>query len=123
MNMFSKYLYDHQKKENQEATHTRIGDKKSNIYGGAYCIEPHNLERFLELYYKEVFIDKKQEFLTEKQIKNGPILVDFDFRYDLSITKRQHDEETIITIIDLYSQKLKNEGETESKKPFDVLPH
>ena len=107
MNMFSKYLYEHQKKENQEATHTRIGDKKSNIYGGAYCIEPHNLERFLELYYKEVFIDKKQEFLTEKQIKNGPILVDFDFRYGSEQMKREHDKNMIDDIIALYLDKLK----------------
>ena len=101
----SKYLLTKQKK-GDDITHTRIGNKK-DIYGGSYQIKNSDLEEFYKQYYNFVFVDKNKEYLTEKQVKNGPILVDFDFRYDESITKRQHDESMIHDMIDLYLQKIK----------------
>ena len=99
------YIYN--KENNTEFSHTRIGDKKK-IYGGAYSIPDDKLVDFYKLYYEHVFVKKNMEYLTEKQNKDsGPILVDFDFRYDNNITKRQHNEGHIIDIIDLYNTKLK----------------
>jgi len=101
-------LYTYKKESEQEITHTRIGDKKK-IYGGAYSIPDDKMNEFYKLYYDKVFQKKNQfEYLTEKQNQtDGPILVDFDFRYNLSVKKRQHNSGHIIDIIDLYLNKLK----------------
>ena len=40
-------------------THTRIGDKDLNIYGGAYIIPKEELPVFYKLYYPHVFTKKK----------------------------------------------------------------
>ena len=78
------FLVKHSAKGNTGApiTHTRIGDKDSAIYGGAYVIPKEDLSLFHTLYYDHVFVKKNKEYLTEKQIENGPIVVDFDFRYN-----------------------------------------
>ena len=118
-NELQQFLKLHKAKSGENITHTRIGDKKK-IYGGSYNIQNEDLQKFLNIYQRFVFEKNEMEYLTEKQIENGPILVDFDFRYDLSITKRQHDEETIISIIDLYSQKLKNILNIVEDKEFSI---
>ncbi|MAO82827.1 MAG: hypothetical protein CMH50_02950 [Myxococcales bacterium] len=59
---------------------------------------------FNTLYYKNVFKQRKAEYLTEKQLQDGtgPIAVDFDFRYPSEIKKRQHNLDHIQDIIQLY---------------------
>jgi hypothetical protein len=55
-----------------------------------------------------VFEDGKYEFLTEKQhIDAGPVLVDFDFRYNTTIEEKQHTEEMITDMVDIYFQEIK----------------
>ena len=78
------FLIKHKRKGEQEYTHTRIGDTDLGIYPGSYCIPDEELTVFWELYYKDVFINKKPEFLTERQdrINGGPLLVDIDMRFD-----------------------------------------
>jgi P4 family phage/plasmid primase-like protien len=89
-------------------SHTRIADKELNIYGGAYCIPPDILETFHRLYCDEVFTKKRPEYLTEKQLEhNGPILVDFDFRYEYHVDTRQHTIENIQDMVILYLEELK----------------
>jgi hypothetical protein len=95
--------------ENLEVTHTRIGNKDQNIYGGKFHIPPSDLPLFFRLYYEDIFIKKKKEYLTEKQQNdNGPILIDFDFRYSYDITQRQHTSEHISDMIQLYLDELKD---------------
>ncbi len=94
--------------EKLEITHTRIADKDLNIFGGAYHIPNDELEVFRKLYYNHVFVNKNKEYLTEKQLDvNGPILVDFDFRYGVDITERVHTQEHIQDMIYLYLDVLK----------------
>ena len=86
-------------------THTRIGGE--NIYGGAYSIPEDKMDEFYRLYHDQVFVRKKKEYLTEKQnTNNGAIMIDFDFRYK-GRTKRQHSDEHILDIIELYITTLK----------------
>ena len=60
-------------------THTRIPDKKMNIYGGSYIIPKEELGVFMGLYHTSVFTNKHPEYLTEKQLAgNGGILIDVD---------------------------------------------
>ena len=86
-------------------THTKIGSKDLGIYGNIYNIK--NLTQFYELYYNYVFITGNKEYLTEKQlIEDGPLLIDIDMRYDISITERKHTNEHIIDLINIIAYKL-----------------
>ena len=65
---FDIFLHSHKYvKGTNELTHTRIGDVDQNIYGGSYSISSGDIEEFNELYYNHVFINKKKEYLPEKQ--------------------------------------------------------
>jgi P4 family phage/plasmid primase-like protien len=115
-----KYKYNKEDENAGEITHTRIGDKKK-IYGGSYSIPRDQLERFYELYHQEVFEKGTIEYLTEKQNpEEGPILVDFDFRYENTVKKRKHTENHIIDIIDLYLHKLQELMTFDDTKTFPV---
>jgi len=94
--------------ENPPPTHTRIASPELNIYGGCYYIQQEELPIFRKLYYDNVFVKKRKEYLTEKQLdETGPIVVDMDFRYDFSLTERQHTAEHIRDVVELYLEKLK----------------
>ncbi len=85
-------------------SHTRIPDRSLSI-GGAFMIPKNELPEFYDRYYRHVFVDKKQEFLTEKQQQsNGPGLVDFDFRYPPDTESRIHTKENIMDVVSAYMQ-------------------
>lgn len=111
-NDLNEFLAKHSLKKDGDTsliTHTRIGDKSSNIYGGSYVIPKEELSVFYKLYNTKVFEKKQMEYLTEKQQKEkGPILIDLDFRYAHSVTTRQHTKENIQDLLCLgYLEKLK----------------
>jgi len=102
-------------------THTRIGDKNLNVYGASFVILPEVLPTFYQLYYTEIFVKKKMEYLTEKQIERGAILIDLDFRYSHEVTKRQHTKSQIQDLLNLiYLETLKEFFIFEVNKPFNV---
>ena len=117
------FLVKHSAKTNLGSpfTHTRIGDKELNIYGGSYVIPKEDLPVFYELYYDHVFIKNNREYLTEKQIENGPMAVDFDFRYSHDVETRQHSNEHIQDMILLYLEEIKEYFVFEENKPFDIF--
>lgn len=96
------------KGDNKIITHTRIGNKKLNIFPGSYSIEENELDIFYKLYHRHVFINKNEEYLTEIQNKDGnnQILIDYDFRFDKSINKRVHCEDHIDDLTSLYMEKI-----------------
>ena len=102
-------------------THTRIGNKDLGIYGGAYTIPKEELPVFYDLYYQDVILKKKAEYLTEKQIEDGPLLVDLDFRYDYEVETRQHTKEHVVDLISLYLDELKTHFVMKPEVPFDVF--
>ena len=91
----NEFLTQHKPSEGALITHTRIGDKTLNIYGGAYNIPKEELPLFYRLYYENVFVKERKEYLTEKQPVIGPIAIDLDFHYEYSVINRQHTSETI----------------------------
>jgi P4 family phage/plasmid primase-like protien len=106
----------------KEITHTRIGSPDLNIYGGSFNISADELPLFYKLYYEHIFVKGRKEYLTEKQLNGvGPLLVDFDFRYDVSVTKRQHTQEHIQDMIQLYLEELKEFFNFEENKPFPIF--
>ena len=96
-------------KENTSYTHTRIPDKALNIYPGSYTIPNEELSTFYSLYYTKIFEKKQNEYLTERQLDTGgPMAVDFDFRYNHSVTKRQHNREHIDDMVCEYLTYIKD---------------
>ena len=89
-----------------KGTHTRIPDKKLNVLGGSYIIDDEDINDYYKLYYEHVFIKKQKEYITEKQLDEGAIALDFDFRYDYSVEERQHTPEHILDILLLYLEEL-----------------
>ena len=119
------FLANHRTKIRHEITHTRMPDKDLGIYGGAYCIPKEKINEFYKLYTKKVFNDKKNEHLTEVQLKGDadskrPIVLDFDFRYEPSITERQHSCDHLNDLVDLVVETLNKIVEIPRNKPFDV---
>ena len=82
-----------------EHTHTKIGNEKLNVFGGSYSIPLENMNDFYTLYKKAVLINKTNMFLTEKQMDEGPILIDLDFRYHVEIEERQHTKKHITDLV------------------------
>jgi hypothetical protein len=80
-------------------THTRIGDKVLKIFPGSYSITGDDLDKFYDIYYNHIFNLEFDEYLTELQGYDSPLVIDLDFRYDTSITERQHTQDHIIDII------------------------
>ena len=119
----SEFLAKHSAKNENSNSHTRIPHPQSQIYGGSYLIPQEELSTFYKLYYEHVFINKKKEYLTEKQLENGcsPIAVDFDFRYSHDVETRQHTPEHIQDMILLYLDELKECFLFEENKPFDIF--
>ena len=115
---FSHYLSNNKTQSKKSHTHTRIGDKKK-IYGGSFHIK--NQEEFYDNYYNHVFENNEKEYLTEKQLPNGQILIDLDFRYTNEIKTRQHNDEHHECIIDLYVDKLKEIYDIPNNKKFPVF--
>lgn len=96
-----------QNSQDKIITHTRIGSKELNVYGGSFTIKKEELSTFYKLYYEHIFVKNRKEYLTEKQLEQtGPILIDLDFRYDFSITTRQHTQEHIQDIIQVYLDEI-----------------
>jgi P4 family phage/plasmid primase-like protien len=108
--------------ENKEITHTRMPNTELKVYGAAYHIDKEELPIFYKLYYEHVCVKNRKEYLTEKQLEEGgPILVDFDFRYEFSVTKRIHTMEHIQDIIQLYLEELKEFYIFIENQPFPIF--
>ena len=68
------------------------------------------------------FFKGELEYMTEKQlIEDGPILIDLDFRYDTSVTTRQHTEAHLIDMIAEYLNKLNDHVDVPEDKTFNCF--
>jgi P4 family phage/plasmid primase-like protien len=102
-------------KDAKDHTHTRIGSPKLNLMGGSYTIPASDIDEFYKIYTKYVFEERKQSYLTEKQLDEGPILIDVDFRYDTEVEERQHTKEHIVDFIQLVLENLNKIVENNNK--------
>ena len=102
-------------------TNTRIGDSKSGISGGSYNIPDCEYEIFMDLYYRDIILKNKKEYLTEKQREtDGPILVDLDFRHPYETDERQYEKDHIDDLIELYLEELKDIFQMDETTAFTV---
>uniref|UniRef100_A0A6C0D202 SF3 helicase domain-containing protein n=1 Tax=viral metagenome TaxID=1070528 RepID=A0A6C0D202_9ZZZZ len=103
-------------------TNTRIGDKDSNIYGGSYHIPDDEYDLFLSLYYRDIIVKNKKEYLTEKQLEGGGvILVDVDLRHDYEIDERQYTKDHIEDLIDIYLETFKTIYQFDENSRFYIF--
>lgn len=119
----SEFLAKHSAKNEKGYTHSRIPNDQLQIYGGSYFISQEELPTFYKLYYEHVFVNKRKEYLTEKQLDNGcsPIAVDFDFRYTHDVETRKHGPGHIQDMILIYLDEIMEYFVFEENKPFDVF--
>jgi len=102
------FLALHKHKDGKEITHTKIGNASMGIYGGKFSIPDEAMDDFWKLYHKNVFVDGNPSYLTESQRKNaGPMLIDIDERYNNDIDERQHTDEHIIDLVELFIEKIR----------------
>jgi P4 family phage/plasmid primase-like protien len=102
-------------------THTRIGNEALGIFSGKFHIPDDKFADFMQLYYEEIFVNHRIEYLTEKQLdKNGPILVDLDFRFSLETNTRIYTEDHVEDLIELYLIKLKDIFQFDNDSKFDI---
>lgn len=102
------FLKNHTAIKGDKITHTRIGDKSYNVYGGSYSIpeDKETRDEFHAHYFRHVFKLKKQEYLTEVQRECGPVLVDLDFRYSPDVEDRQHTPSHLRELVELYLETI-----------------
>lgn len=105
MSSLSDFLTAHKSISGGAYTHTRIGDKTHGVYGGVYNIPDEDYADFWKLYSQHIQ-SGKQEYLTEKQYADGPLVVDLDFHYASDIETRQHTKNDVVNIIELYAEHL-----------------
>ena len=116
------FLFEHKKKNDETITHTRIADKNLNIYGGVYHISNEDKEEFDKSYYKSVIKNGVPEYLTEKQYEDEKslIYVDLDFRYNVSVTKRLHNDNFCDDIVFAHIELMKKYYSFQENDAFNV---
>lgn len=116
----AKHKFVNSETQSQSPTHTRIGNKQLSVAGGSYTIPEEKLQIFHELYYRKVFYEKKNEYLTEKQIAIGPILIDFDLKFSIDVDKRLYTKNHLEIILALYLETLKSMLQI-TDEPFPIF--
>lgn len=119
-----KFLMTRKATDKDSITHTNIGDKKMNIYGGSYHIPDSDLPRLYELNAQDVLIGGKPAYLTEVQYKDDGIhptisYVDVDFNY--ATLGRYHTTETIEIILMAYTSSMKKYLQFSDEDSFNVF--
>ena len=117
---FTNYLKQFSVGKGAPFTHTRIGYKDLGVFGGLYNIPDERLDEFYEQYVENIIKNGGQEYLTEKQVENGPLLVDVDLRYDTSVTKRLHNKDHIVDLIDLYLSAINKIMNVSSNEKINI---
>ena len=123
MSSYETFMKQHAaKKDSTEIiTNTRIGDKSLNIFGGSYHIPDNKYDEFLQLYYNNIVKHNKDEYLTEKQMEEGVILVDLDFRFNYDVMNRLYTRDDVHNIVNLYLECLNEIFQFDDETKFNVF--
>jgi P4 family phage/plasmid primase-like protien len=106
-------------KKGEQHTHTKIGNEKMGLYGGSYYIPLDKVDDFYRIYKKHVFQEGKFAFLTEKQLDDGPILIDVDLRYTCDIDSKQHNLNHICQLIECILEGIQKIKVVAESKPLE----
>ena len=124
-NMFE-FLQSHKYDKNLHLngpTHTRIGDRDADIYGGSYYVPEEDSATFHQLYYQDVISKNKCEYLTERQLTDGraSIMVDIDLHFALDLKERVYSQDHIDDLADLYLAELSKIYQFDGDAAFQIF--
>lgn len=101
------FLLSHRSEKGGAFTHTSLYDKKKDMgWAGCFNIPQNDINEFLKLYYKEVFVNNESWHLTERHENLGPVIFDIDLRYDISNKSRKYTLNTIHSLLMFIMQEL-----------------
>jgi hypothetical protein len=110
---FSKFLLEYKTLPTGAFTHTSLGNPMGSFY-----IPVEKEDEFYKLYSMAIKANEKL-YLTEKHKLLSPLLLDFDFRYQIGDElKRLYTNEDILKIIQTYVSILSEYCETEDIKVY-----
>lgn len=89
----------------ESPTNTRIGNKDAKIHGGSYNVPDSEYSDFMKK-VKDSTLNGQYEYLTEKQLLEGPLAIDMDLHYDYEVEDRQHNKEHVDDLIDVICSNL-----------------
>ena len=112
---FHKYLNHYKIAKYSDFTHTSMGNP-----GGSYFIQAENNNEFLSKYIDAI---ENNEILhiTEKHKRLSPILIDFDFRFDIvnsTSLKRNYKITDILKLLEIYIGVLDTYVDTNNIKIY-----
>ena len=99
--LLAEYLNDVKSVKDSSFTHTSITSP-----AGSYYIQTDNMSRFYEL-YSNVLKENLPLYFTEKHRDISPVLIDFDFRFDIATTTRQYTFQHIESVVKRYSKEIR----------------
>lgn len=104
-------------------THTRIGDRDSEIYGGSYVILENETDVFHQLYFQDIIKKNKKEYLTENQFHDdsAPIMIDIDLHFALETEERIYNMDHIDDLVDLYLAELPKIYQFDGDAAFNIF--
>lgn len=85
-----------------KVTHTSMGKPF-----GSFCINDSDLPLFHKLVTSVLKEGKVYPHLVERHSEVAPMIIDFDFRFDSKLTKRQYKEEHVQKIVDAYMGEIR----------------
>jgi hypothetical protein len=103
---WTNYMNQYYVQNDAPITNTRIGSKKLNVAGGKYSIPEDKYMEFLKRHHEYLKVGG-MEYLTEKQLDVGPILVDIDLHFSLDCVKRWYSENHLVGLMNCYLEELK----------------
>ena len=95
-----KFLDERKVEKEQSHTHTSMFKPK-----GSYFINKKDLDTFYNL-YDDALSKNIELHITERHEDISPIIIDIDFRYNLEVNDRKHNEEHVKKIVDLYINEI-----------------
>lgn len=96
-----------EKDSKESVTNYRIKDDENQIPGGVFCVPELDYKGLLTKYGRDILDNGYTELLTEAQLpNNGPILVDFDFRFSYETVTRQYTEEHVVLLVESYIDEI-----------------
>lgn len=104
------------KSQDERISHTRIGSKELNVFGGKYFVSDEETDEFHALYVRHVFELKNVEHLTEYQRESGPLVIDIDFR--CKAETRCYTFKNIETLINVVAEEIYDMFDTQ--EPFQI---
>jgi P4 family phage/plasmid primase-like protien len=107
----------------QPITNTRIGGMHNGVKkgGGNFHISDEEYPAFLKLYAENIVATGEFENLTEKQVDNGPILLDIDLKYSFDIKNRLHTDAHIEDLVDILADELSKMLQFDENTNFHIF--